>query len=271
MPPLRGLRDRVYGLGYLADGKEIAVLTDILQVWNADTATVSWTSPLPIGYAPCISISPDGQSLAVAGEQGVIALYSLPVPGRPTILQGHHGIVESVAFSPDGKTILSGGRDGSVRLWNVACPPRSKPFAELPEGAGTVLFSPNGTALASVSWYERVVRLWRFPSGELDGRFSCEGPPTVRPTISADGRTLAMPVEDQLVRTWDTQTGAVQNHPGWHHIAFAPQGTTAGVAARDHIQLFDYATGSRIAEMPGIVRRAAVSFLPGCAFPCWSR
>ncbi|MBI4617331.1 MAG: hypothetical protein HY720_27220, partial [Planctomycetes bacterium] len=40
--------------------------------------------------------------------------------GRPiATLEGHQGLVASIAFSPDGKRLASGSLDTTIRLWNL--------------------------------------------------------------------------------------------------------------------------------------------------------
>ena len=40
-------------------------------------------------------------------------------------LQGHTGMVYSVAFSPDGKRVLTGSRDNTARVWDATTGPEN--------------------------------------------------------------------------------------------------------------------------------------------------
>ena len=82
------------------------------------------------GPVSCVTFSPDGKTLASAGERfqptaqssvvGEIKLWDVKTGKEQATLKGHMNSVKSVAFSPDSKTLASGSQDETIKLWDVA-------------------------------------------------------------------------------------------------------------------------------------------------------
>ena len=76
-------------------------------------------------------------------------------------LEGHAGLVFSVAFSPDSKRLITSGGDGSIRLWDVRT---RKQLLKLEGSRGPIyraIFSPDGKTIASSTESEGLIKLWR--------------------------------------------------------------------------------------------------------------
>ena len=68
----------------------------------------------------CITISPDGQTLASGSRDRTIKLWNLATGAEIRTLTGHENNVTSVTFSPDGKALVSGSEDHTMKIWRVS-------------------------------------------------------------------------------------------------------------------------------------------------------
>jgi WD40 repeat protein len=100
----------------------------VLGLWRLSNSEDPGSNPLqtlpsikpedPSGVTGAV-FSPDGRQLAVALADGRIEIWGTENQNLLYNLNGHRGLVNSMAFRPDGKLLLSGGQDGILIFWSL--------------------------------------------------------------------------------------------------------------------------------------------------------
>jgi WD40 repeat protein/class 3 adenylate cyclase len=225
-------------------GRESPVLSSVpsplpeVRLWDRTTQRVA---TLP-GHSWRVSpvFSPDGMTLAVGGDDGLVKLWDLAPPGgRPrerSTLRGHQYPIVGLSFSPDGKLIASGSND-MVRLWDVAT---SRTVATPDRGSrslGDVVFSPDGRSLA-YSTGPGGIRLWDLATRRERTTLKGHSDFVLDLAFSPDGKTLASGSLDHTVKLWSIAAGqevaTLRGHSqGVSNVAFSSDGDTLATAGSD--------------------------------------
>ncbi|MUG94802.1 WD40 repeat domain-containing protein [Scytonema sp. UIC 10036] len=87
-----------------------------IKIWDTSTGTLVRTLTGHNNWVNAITISPNGQTLASAGRDG-IKLWNLTTGELLNTLYGHTDWVSTIAFSPNGIMLASGGFDRRVNIW----------------------------------------------------------------------------------------------------------------------------------------------------------
>ena len=118
---LAGHNHFINSLAYAPDGRTL-VSGDgdgVVKIWDVPTGTERAELPKYEEEITALTVSSDGQILAVASGPNV-ELWDVTKATLIAKAPPHAGKVKCLAFSPDGTLLASGGYDEAVRLWDLS-------------------------------------------------------------------------------------------------------------------------------------------------------
>ncbi len=182
-----------------------------LQSSQAPITKLSWqlvkTIPVAATKIYSISLSPDGQTIAVGLEDGTIQVWT--IAGQLLYRwQGQSRAITGVSFSPDGESIASSGEAGFIKLWS-----KTGELQQTLSGhqgkVNSVNFSPDGSLIVSTG-DDRTVRLWN-RQGQLTQTLMGHQGWVIYATFSADSQFIVSGGRDESLRVWRRDGTLVQS------------------------------------------------------------
>jgi WD40 repeat protein len=206
---------------------------------------------------PAVCLHPDGDILAVAGDDHLVHLWDLSSERATETLRGHADWVTALAFSPDGSRLASAANDGEIRFWNLS----SASSVGVLAGAGqavTDLAWAYGGALLAAAGFSGQVDLYEMETSKLVRRLAGPGPDLRALAFSPDESLLAVGGRSGAIQVWALRAGA---RPGTYQahrqrvraLRFSPDGkrlVSSGEDRRIHVRSLERDQGFDLPTRP---------------------
>ncbi len=215
-------------------------------LWQADSLQVHAVLKGHTHDIRTVAFSPDSQTLASAGRDNVIRLWSVPDGVPQGIREGNGGTIRSVAFLGNDQ-LVDGNAEGQITVWE-----------------------PDGSSHQLRDEHEEVHCMALAPAGLKWPQDSVADLRLDRPLITSAsaGELLLYGCKFGTVRLVHIPTGSTlleRSHSAMEirSVAFTPDGRTFAVAGDDNaVHLWHVASGQELltfADLPAAVNQIAFS------------
>jgi RNA polymerase sigma factor (sigma-70 family) len=282
---LLGHRGSLVALAFSADGKRLvsgsAHEPERFRSWDLASGKQLWSCQPPGRLVYATAFAPDGRTVALANDAGLVVLLDAANGKERFRLQGEHPTILNLAFAPDGRSLVVCSDAGPVQVWDLAT--RKEALRSI--GGRSAVFSADGKALhISVIRYlpgdgasRGVGEVWdfAFPGGRplRSHRYDPPGTAVAVVALAPNGKVGAALCWNGELHVWDvasgkrlrTIAGRIVRPSVSDQLVFSPDGKALAFG-RSHsdraVRLWDVATGKALHPAGGhesLIRAVVVS------------
>ena len=238
-------------LSFTPDGRTIVSVSweNEISLWNSITGGHKKTFAMhPDCFTTGAAFSPNGKTVAIGSDNGIIYLHDLDTGALKLTLTGHGEHIDNLAFSPDGKTVATSSHyDETIRLWDAYIGEHKLTLTEHTRYVRGLAFSPDGKTLASGSG-DGTVRFWDADTGNPKHTFIGHSESVLSVAFNRNGDIIASGSTDGTVRLWNADTGQPiktlnRFKDPAYNMLFGPDENILACGTDDGIRLWDVHTG----------------------------
>ena len=201
-----------------------------------------------------VAISPNGSSLAAAGEDRTLRLWNIADDKKKSIPRPDGESTSALALSTVGQ-LMAVGNGKELVLLNAQSGEKLLTLSGHQTTINRLVFSHDDGTLASAD-EGGTIKLWDLTSGQNKNTINAGGKVTAL-RFAPGGQVLASAGEDKAISLWDVRTGGLQGKLKKHDaavnaIAFSPDGQLLASGSDDRtVIIWEMASGKSKRTLKG--------------------